>query len=170
MVVLGRIVAPYGVLGWVKVHPLGDDPGAWRSMREWWLGSDAEGNIWHAYPLEGFRRHGASWIAKLGGVDDRSGAESVDGQFVAVPRAALPQTQQDEYYWTDLIGLAVTNELGESLGQVESLIETGAHQVLVVKDNDGGEKKERLLPFVGQVVKDVDIAAGVVRVDWGKDW
>jgi 16S rRNA processing protein RimM len=170
MVVLGRIVAPYGVLGWVKVHPLGDDPEAWASMREWWLGSDAEGKVWHAYPLDGFRRHGASWIAKLGRVDDRSGAESMDGQFVAVPRGALPQTQKDEYYWTDLIGLAVTNELGESLGQVDSLIETGAHQVLVVKGIDSGGQKERLLPFVSQVVKGVDIAAGIIRVEWGKDW
>ena len=48
MIVLGRIVAPYGVLGWVKVHPLGDDPDAWRNLREWWLGADGEGEDWES--------------------------------------------------------------------------------------------------------------------------
>lgn len=170
MVVLGRIVAPYGVRGWVKVHPLGDDPDSWCSMRTWWLGRDGEGEDWHSYSVESFRRHGAAWIAKLVGVDDRNGAEQLDGRFIAVQREALPQTRQDEYYWTDLIGLAVLNEQGEALGKVDSLIETGAHQVLVVRGGDEGDPKERLLPFVSQVVKDVDVAAGRIRVEWGTDW
>jgi 16S rRNA processing protein RimM len=166
MVVLGRVVAPYGVRGWLKIHPLGDDPEAWREMRQWWLGSDSEGKAWQPYSVEAFRRHGASWIAKLDGIDDRGAAEGVDGRFVAVPREALPQTGLDEYYWTDLIGLTVSNESGESLGTVDSLLETGAHQVLVVKDGDA----ERLLPFVGQVVKSVDVGGGCIYVEWGKDW
>lgn len=168
MVVLGRIVAPYGVRGWVKVHPLGDDPEAWCGMRQWWLNPDAgaDSDRWGPHPLEAFRRHGASWIAKLGGIEDRNAAEAVDGWFVAAPREAMPATGRDEYYWTDLIGLAVKNEQGELLGTVESLLETGAHQVLVVKN---GEIK-RLLPFVGHVVKRVDVAAGLIDVDWGADW
>jgi 16S rRNA processing protein RimM len=166
MIVLGRVVAPYGVRGWVRIHPLGDDPETWLGMRQWWLGSDGEGKVWQPYSVEAFRRHGASWIAKLGGIDDRSGAESLDGRFVAAPREALPQTEQDEYYWTDLIGLEVRNEQDESLGKVDSLLETGAHQVLMVKDGE----TERLLPFVSQVVKGVDIAAGCIRVEWQVDW
>jgi 16S rRNA processing protein RimM len=166
MIILGRVTAPYGVRGWVKVHPLGDDPEAWCSMPQWWLGSDADGSSWRTYPLEAFRRHGASWIAKLGGVDDRNGAEAVDGQFVAAPREALPLTDRNEYYWTDLVGLAVRNEQGESLGRVDSLIETGAHQVLVVKDGE----TERLMPFVSHVVKGVDVSGGTICVEWGKDW
>jgi 16S rRNA processing protein RimM len=166
MIVLGRVVAPYGVRGWVKVHPLGDDPDSWCRMPQWWFGPDAEGSIWQPYPLEAFRRHGASWIAKLGGIDDRGKAEGLDGLFVAALREELPRTEPDEYYWTDLIGLDVTNEQGESLGRVDSLIETGAHQVLVVKDGD----TERLLPFVSQVVKQVDVGGGCIRVDWARDW
>jgi 16S rRNA processing protein RimM len=170
MVVLGRIVAPYGVRGWVKVHPLGDDPEAWCGMHQWWLNADADagadGDSWRPHTLEAFRRHGASWIAKLGGIEDRNAAEAVDGWFVAAPREAMPATGRDEYYWTDLIGLSVRNEQGELLGTVESLLETGAHQVLVVTN---GELK-RLLPFVGHVVKSVDVAAGLIGVDWGADW
>jgi 16S rRNA processing protein RimM len=156
----------YGVHGWLKVHPLGDDPESWCGMPQWWLGPDSDGRTWQPYPVEAFRPHGAAWIAKLGGIDDRTGAEGLDGWYVAAPRDALPKTEQDEYYWTDLIGLTVTNEQGESLGTVGSLIETGAHQVLVVKDGE----TERLLPFVSQVVKGVDVSAGTIRVEWGKDW
>lgn len=166
MVVLGRIVAPYGVRGWLKIHPLGDDPDAWCEMPQWWLGFDSDGDVWQPYPLEALRRHGASWIAKLGGIDDRGAAECVDGQYVAAPREAMPQTGQDEYYWTDLIGLAVANEQGEMLGKVQSLLETGAHQVLVVNDGE----TERLLPFVSQVVKSVDIGGRCIHVSWQTDW
>lgn len=166
MVVLGRVVAPYGVRGWLKIHPLGDDPHSWSDMPQWWLGASPEGSVWQTYPLEVFRPHASGWIAKLKGVDDRSGAEKLDGWYVGAPREALPPTAPDEYYWTDLIGMAVRNEQDQSLGTVDSLVETGAHQVLVVKD---GETK-RLLPFVGQVVKKIDVDARVVRVDWGMDW
>lgn len=166
MIVLGRVLAPYGVRGWLKIHPLGDGPETWREMPQWWLGATADGSVWQPYSLEVFRPHASGWIAKLEGVDDRTGAERLDGWYVGAPREALPQIGQDEYYWTDLIGLAVRNGQGEALGTVDSLIETGAHQVLVVKD---GETK-RLLPFVGQVVREVDVGARIVRVDWGKDW
>jgi 16S rRNA processing protein RimM len=166
MIVLGRVVAPYGVHGWVKVRPFGDDPDTWGGMPQWWLAPEAESSNWQPFVVEGFRRHGAHWVAKLGGIDDRNGAESIDGRFVAAPREALPVTDRNEYYWNDLIGLAVVNEQGESLGKVDSLLETGAHQVLVVRDGE----VERLLPFVGEVVKDVDVAGGCIRVAWDLDW
>jgi 16S rRNA processing protein RimM len=166
MIVLGRIVAPYGVRGWVKIHPFGDDPGSWRKMAQWWLTADVDGEAWQTYKVENLRAHGASWVVKLDGVDDRGAAERLDGWFFAAPRDALPSTIEDEYYWADLVGLAVTNEQGESLGKVDSLIESGAHQVLVVKDSE----TERLLPFVSQVVRSVDVVGGCIRVQWGKDW
>jgi 16S rRNA processing protein RimM len=166
MIVLGRIVAPCGVRGWLKVRPFGDDPDGWRSMPQLWLGADVDGNDWQAFGLEELKPHGAGWIVKLAGVDDRSAAEALDGRFVGAARGELPRTQGNEFYWIDLIGLEVVNEQGESLGKVDSLLETGAHEVLVVMD---GETK-RLLPFVAQVVKDVDVSGGHVLVAWGRDW
>lgn len=167
MVVLGRITAPYGVQGWVRLHPFGDDPDRWREIDRWWLGSDDKDfSAWRAYPLKALRLHGKSWVAKLVGVDDRGGAEGLIGQYVGAPRAALPQTAPDEFYWADLIGLEVVNLGGESLGRVVEMIESGAHAVMRV---DAGETR-RLLPFVGHVVKEVDVPAGVMRVDWACDW
>lgn len=166
MIVLGRIVAPYGVRGWLKVKSFGDDPDAWRDMPQWWLGEQAEGSNWEAFGVEQLRPHGSGWIVKLAGVGDRDAAERLDGRFVGAPRDALPKAGQDEYYWADLVGLAVMNEQGESLGKVDSLLETGAHEVLVVKDGDA----TRLLPFVAQVVREVDAAGGRIVVAWGRDW
>lgn len=166
MVVLGRIVAPYGVSGWVRIHPFGDDPSSWRKMAQWCIGVEPDGDAWQEVAVRGLRMQGAGWVAKLEGVDDRTAAERLDGWYIGAPRDTMPTTAKNEFYWGDLVGLEVKNEHGESLGKVDSLIETGAHQVLVVKDGT----TERLLPFVETVVKNVDVAGGCIRVEWGKDW
>jgi 16S rRNA processing protein RimM len=112
------------------------------------------------------RQHGRGWVAKLDGVDTYEAAEAMKGWYVAAPRDELPATENGEYYWTDLIGLQVVNAQGEALGVVESMIETGAHDVVQVRDGE----VERLLPFVEQVVKKVDVAGGRMTVDWQADW
>lgn len=168
MVVLGRIVAPFGVQGWVRVHPFADDPEAWATMPRWWLASvaDAAMELWRPVQLEKARIHGDGLIAKLLGVDDRNGAEALNGSYVGAPREAMPAPAQDEYYWSDLIGLEVLNQHGASLGRVSGLIETGSNHVLKIQ---AGEQ-ERLLPFVVAVVKAVDIGAGRISVEWELDW
>jgi 16S rRNA processing protein RimM len=168
MVVLGRIVAPFGVLGWLRVHAFGDDPEAWKEMRQLWLSPDAEApaESWIAHELSGLRRHGDGIVAKLAGIDNRDASEGLGSCFIGAPREALPAPDQDEYYWADLIGLDVVNMQEQFLGRVQSLIETGANQVLVTKDGD----HERLLPFIAQVVKDVDVPGRRIRVEWGSDW
>lgn len=168
MIVLGRIVAPFGVRGWLKVHPFGDDPLKWQDMPHWWLSPDvnaAEGN-WRACAPEATRLHSGNFVAKLVDVDDRQGAEALVGCFVGAMRSELPSTDKDEYYWQDLIGLRAVNLQGESLGNVATLLETGANDVLVVTDGD----RERLLPFIENVVKHVDVAGGKIHVDWDGDW
>ena len=166
MIVLGRIAAPFGVRGWVRLHPFGDDPAAWTTMPKWLLGAEAGGSKWTAYQLAALKPHGDGWVAKFDGVDDCSGAEILAGMYVAAPRDELPKTAENEYYWADLVGLAVVNEQGEALGTIDKLIETGANAVLVVR---AGER-QRLLPFVAQVVKDVDVETGRILVEWGTDW
>lgn len=168
MIVLGRIVAPFGVQGWLRVHPFGDDPEAWRSMPQWWLSTDVDAppENWMVRELVAVKLHGDGVVVKLAGIDDRDASEALGSCYFGAPREALPLPAPDEYYWTDLIGLAVLNMQGQSLGRVKSLIETGAHQVLVVVDGE----HERLLPFVEHVVKAVDVPVGTIRVDWDSDW
>jgi len=168
MIVLGRIVAPFGVNGWLRVHAFGDDPEAWRKMPQWWLSADVDAPAasWKAHGVEAVRLHGDGVVAKLAGIDDRDASEALGSCYFGAPREALPPPAQDEYYWADLIGLEVVNLQDQLLGRVKSLIETGANQVLVVVD--GGH--ERLLPYVEHVVKTVDVAGGMIRVDWDSDW
>ncbi|AYH42953.1 ribosome maturation factor RimM [Azoarcus sp. DN11] len=168
MMVLGRIVAPFGVKGWVKVHPFGDDPLSWRKMPQWWLAdtADAAEEAWQPVKLAGFREHGAGLIASFEGVTDRNGAEALQGRYIAAPREAMPGTEENEYYWGDLVGLAVVNQSGDALGTVEAMMSTGAHDVLQVRDGD----EERLIPFVAAYVLDVDLPTRTIRVDWQKDW
>ena len=172
MIVLGRIVAPFGVQGWVKIHPFGDDPLAWRTMPHWWLCADdhaAEGQ-WQRFTLKACRMHGKGLVASFAEVVDRNAAEALDGYYVAAPRDALPAPAEGEYYWGDLVGLAVENEAGEALGTVSGLLSTGAHDVLQIRDGTDKDAAERLVPFVAAYILDVDLAARRIRVSWEKDW
>jgi 16S rRNA processing protein RimM len=135
-------------------------------MPQWWLGTDSDAEDWQAYALDAVKAHGKGWVVKFGEVNERNAAEDLEGKYIAAPRAALPKTAKDEYYWADLVGLAVVNTQGERLGQVTGLLSSGAHDVLCVRDGE----VERLLPFVAQVVQGVDTANRVIRVEWGGDW
>ena len=168
MIVLGRIVAAFGVDGWLRIHPFGDDPEAWRKMPQWWLCADvdAPAESWKPRALVAIKRHGDGVVAKLAGIDNRDASEALGSCYFGAPREALPAPEQGEHYWADLIGLSVVNLQDRPLGRVKSLIETGANQVLVVADGE----HERLLPYVEQVVKAVDVPGGSIRVDWDSDW
>lgn len=168
MIVLGRVIAPFGVRGWLRIHPFGDDPLSWVKIPHWWLSSaaDAPPDQWKAYVPEVIKAHADSLVAKLAGVDDRDTSESIDGCFIGVLREELPPVKLGEYYWDDLTDISVVNLQGQLLGSVKSLLETGAHNVLVV----ASEKNERLLPFVETVIKRVDVHEKVIHVDWDVDW
>lgn len=167
-VVLGKIVEAYGVQGWVRVHPFGDDPLSWKQIPVWRVGDEGDApESWPQFELRGCRVHSGTLVVRFEGIDDRTAAEGLKGRLIGAPRESLPETDDDEYYWADLIGLEVVNTLDESLGRVAGLIETGANDVLRVVAEDGSE---RLLPFVAAVVLEVDPKGGRVRVDWGLDW
>ncbi len=87
------------------------------------------------------------------------------GFEIAVARDEMPPAEDDEYYWSDLIGFQVVNLAGESLGRLDGFLETGAHDVMQVK----GEK-DRLIPFTAPIVDRVELEAKRVVVDWGLDF
>ncbi|UCV17048.1 ribosome maturation factor RimM [Quatrionicoccus australiensis] len=165
MVILGRLADPYGIRGWLKLHPFGDDPLDWGEIPVWWVSKDGE--TWRECGLKGLKVHGNGVVVLLEGIDDRTAAEAMKGVLVGAPRDALPETDEDEFYWADLIGLDVINTAEERLGKVVGLLETGAHDVLRVV---GDDEVERLLPFVAAVVLTVDKEARLIRVEWGSDW
>ena len=134
-------------------------------MPVWWIAR--EGEPWRECKVKSLKAHSNGFVVLLDGVGDRSSAESMKGILVGAPREALPTTEKNEFYWTDLVGLAVINTADERLGKVVGLIETGANAVLRVL---GEDNVERLLPFVSAVVLAVEKEAGQIRVEWGSDW
>lgn len=164
---MGRISAPFGIKGWVRVTPFTASADGLTNYPVWWLGGAGR---WQEYEITQSQVQGADVIAKLAGCDDRDVAAAMKGQPVAVPRDAFPQEAEGEYYWADLIGLGVRNSEGLDFGVVTEMLETGANDVMVVQTEGGGGESERLIPFIVSVVKRVDIAAGVIEVDWGADF
>ncbi len=159
---MGRINAPFGLKGWVKVQPFTEQTDGLLRYPEWWL-SAAEG--WDGLKVEETALHGDVLLVRFAGVEDRERAAALKGREVAIPREQMPAPQEGEYYWSDLVGLDVENTRGQLLGRVERLFEAGADPVLVV----AGER-ERLLPYVKDVVKSVDLDAGKLLVDWELDY
>ena len=168
MITLGRIATPFGVKGWFKIQPFGDDPLSWGKMSHWWLAPEPEtpDEQWVQYVLRACRAHGKGLVACLEGIDDRNAAEPLSGWYIAAPRESLPKPEKNEYYWGDLVGMLVRDEAGEPLGEVTGLLSTGAHDVLQVQDGD----LERLIPFVAAYVLDVDLVTRSIRTAWQKDW
>lgn len=159
---MGHIGVPFGVRGWVKIHAHTEYSDGLLEYPTWWLGRNGQ---WREVRVADSELHSKSLVVHLDGCDDRDAAAALRGNEIAVPRAALPEPAANEYYWSDLIGLSVLNAEQQVLGKVSELLETGANDVLVVQ----GER-EILIPFVPHVIQEVDLAAGVIRVDWGLDW
>lgn len=161
IVPLGHISGVHGVRGWVKVHSLTEPREAIFDYQPWLLGETLDTTT----VIEG-KIHGNRLIARIEGVNDRETAEELVNRSIAVYREQLPETGEGQFYWADLVGLAVRLEDGRELGMVDRLLDTGANDVLVVKGD-----RERLIPFVpGQYVKQVNLDDGVIVVDWDPEF
>ncbi len=159
--VVGRISGLYGVHGLVKIFSETDPKDAILGYSPWLLGDDAEVRT----PVEG-RKHGKGLVARIHGCEDREQAALLVGQTIAVSRKQLPPLGDDEFYWTDLEGLAVETLEGVPLGRVHHLFATAGNDVLAVH----GER-ERLIPFIwGDVVTEVNLDLGLMRVAWDPDF
>jgi len=164
MVVMGRVVAAQGLQGWVKVQTFTEYLDALLDYKVWHLGSEQQ--PWCAVKVLDCNLHTKVLVAKLEGITDRTAAEKCKGLLIGVPRSSLPSEKEDEYYWSDLIGMSVLNVQGETLGVVATLLETGANDVLCVR-RDG---VEILIPFLKQVVQQVSMSEKIIRVDWQADY
>ncbi|MEM8768443.1 MAG: ribosome maturation factor RimM, partial [Pseudomonadota bacterium] len=171
IVIVGRIRGPYGIQGWVHVQAFTEPKENLRTYRPWLLaapgpGSEApESPDWRSVAVAKIRPHKQDFIARLDGVVERNGAEALKGSWIGVNAELLPPPAEEEYYWRDLIGATVANVQGEVLGQVRDLLETGAHDVLVIEP-EGQGREALLIPFHDQYLKAVDLASRRISVAW----
>lgn len=194
---VGRILGAWGIKGGIKVLPFAADPQALISAKRWFLkpaesakpsAAAAPANVLRsavaktpaqkaalAAPLpvalhvKGVRDQGDAIVCTAPEIPDRDAAEAMKGVRVFVSRATFPKTDDGEFYWVDLIGLAVVNREQAALGEVVGLIDTGPHCVLRVRPADPAAD-ERLIPFVEAYVDSVDMPGRRILVDWGLDF
>ena len=145
-VVVGRILAPWGVRGEVKVEPITDFPDRFSPGEEVYV----EG---HLFKIEGMRCHKGKILLKLATVDDFAAAEKLRGLFLEIPETKLHPLAADEYYHFQLIGLEVRTTDGRLLGDVVDIIATGSNDVYVVR----GKQGELLIPAIEDIVKSVEL-------------
>ncbi|MES2300115.1 MAG: ribosome maturation factor RimM [Pseudomonadota bacterium] len=167
---VGYVSGAYGVTGSIRVTPYSSDADALLNVKTWWVDKPALRSVC----VRSTKMHGGDVVAQLVGVVGRDAAEALKGAAVQIARSAFPQLPDDEFYWSDLIGLDVVNLEGEALGQVTDMMHNGAQSILritPVLDASASEKApERLIPFVEQFVKTVDAQARKITVDWGLDY
>lgn len=159
---MGRITGLFGVRGWVKVFSYTEPREAVLNYKSWLLRKQGE---WQAATVAEGKRHGKGVIVRVEGFDDRDRSAELIGSEIGIWRSAMPEAGEGQFYWSDLEGLRVVRKDGSEVGTVGYLLETGAHDVMVVQ----GEK-ECLIPFVlNEVIIDVDLDAGLITVDWEWD-
>jgi 16S rRNA processing protein RimM len=162
-VTLGRVSGVFGVKGWLKVQSYTEPRANIAQFGVWLLRMNG---VDSPFDVEDGHSHGGTVVAKLRGLDDRDRAVEWVGAEIVVERERLPALGANEFYWTDLEGLEVRTTAGEVLGKVDHLLATGANDVLVV-----GGSPQHLIPFiVGPVVKQVDLPARLIVVEWSTDY
>ena len=163
--IVGKLNGASGIKGWVKVYSYTDPKENILNYSPWYLKLDGQ---WQQVSILNGREQGKTVVAQLEGCNDRNTAESYRGVEIAIEESQLPQLEEGEYYWRDLIGLTVVNMAGEELGTVKRMMETGANDVLVVKT---ASKEELLIPYVPEYsVMKVDLESKQITVDWELDY
>ncbi|MDP2046749.1 MAG: ribosome maturation factor RimM [Deltaproteobacteria bacterium] len=155
---LGQVSGAQGLLGAVKVRADAEaattDPEVFAALGEVWIGG-------RGYRVLKAGRHKNQVLLWLEGVDTRSRAEELAGLKVLGDRRRFPRLPPGEFYWFQVLGLSVVNEAdGALLGYLDYIIPTPGHDVYVVRRGE----REVLLPAVEEVIVDINLEAGVIKV------
>ena len=162
LICVGHILGAQGIKGWVRVFSNTSPRENIVKYSPWLI---ERGEALEAVKVRG-RLQGKNVLAQLDGIEDRTRAEELTGCQLYIKPQQLPRLEAGEYYWSDIIGLAVETRAMEPLGVVESMLETGADDVMVISGD-----RERLIPFViDDIVKEVDLETKRIVVDWSADY
>ncbi|MCX7544297.1 ribosome maturation factor RimM [Marinicella gelatinilytica] len=156
LLTVGKITGHFGVQGGLKVFSYTQPMDNITAYQQWYIGE-------RLYKGIKAKKHGKTIIAQLPDINSREAAEALIGQTVSVNVSQLSALPEDDFYWHQLIGLTVINQDDQTLGCIDSLFETGANDVMVVKSDQG----DMLIPYLyGQTVERVDLVASEIRVNW----
>lgn len=155
LIVVGKVLAPWGVKGEVKVEAISDSPGRF-SAGGILYANDRPMRVLHSTGLAG-----GHVALQLENVTSRDAAQELRGVFLLVPEDAAPPLPDGKYYHFQIIGMEVYTLEKENLGRVTEILATGSNDVYVVTS----EREELLVPALDEVVKEVDVARRTITVD-----
>ncbi|WP_028113985.1 MULTISPECIES: ribosome maturation factor RimM [Ferrimonas] len=166
LMLVGRLGAPHGIRGWLKITSFTDDKEGIFEYRPWLIN---HGGQQQEVKVVDWRRQNNGLIVRLEGIEDRDAAALYTNNDVSIFAHQLAELPEDEFYWRDLIGCKVVNQQGYDMGTVSGILETGANDVLEIKANakDAFGKRERMVPFVPeQFIIEVNTSEKHITVDW----
>ncbi|MDT8399098.1 MAG: ribosome maturation factor RimM [Pseudomonadales bacterium] len=167
LIALGRIGAAHGIKGWLRIISFTKPLENILDYRVFKVADDG-GRVLGEIELDQARTQGKGLVGHIKGCDDPNQAREYVGRELLVEKSELPALDRNDFYWHQLEGLRVLTRSGEELGRVAYMLATGANDVMVVRT---GDAEERLIPWLpGQVIDEVDLAAGTIRVDWEADY
>ena len=163
-VTIGRVLKPFGVKGKVRVESLTDVPGRFENLPSVTLvtstGESLTTTITQAKPS------GNSYLLKFAAFASPEEAATLRGALIQVPQESVPPSLDGQYYQFELIGLAVQDETGKVLGNIEDILDLPQHPVLVARH----EKEEFLIPATRLVVKHIDKETKLITVTPVEQW
>ncbi|MEQ1621796.1 MAG: ribosome maturation factor RimM [Methylococcales bacterium] len=160
---VGKISGVFGVKGWVKVFSFTEPRDNIISYSPWLLKKGSEEK---SIAVVDGQLQGKTVVAQLDGIADRDHAANLMGWEVFIKAEQLPEPSDDEYYWSQLVGLNVETTGGVQLGIIDGLMETGANDVILIKGD-----RERAIPFLlDQTIVTIDLSAGKMIVDWDPEF
>ncbi len=155
---IGRVVKPHGVRGKIKVNYFGEDLDGFPSCQKIFI----EDNLGRPEPYEVLEvtPQPPRLILRLKGIERIEETERLIGKEILIRREDLPEPKEGEYYWFEILGMAVETEQGRRIGTVKEIIPTGANDVYVVE----GKRGEIFLPATEEVIRNIDRQRRVMRV------
>ena len=155
---IGKVVAPFGVHGELKVLSLTDIPNRFAELDAVYLGQN---HIRH--PIKGVRPYkGEMVVLKLAGIEDANTAETLRSFDITIPLSQLAKLPPDAYYQHDILGLHVSTLDGRDVGSIVDIIITGSNDVYIIKAADG---RQVLVPAIKEVVKQVDLIRKMMYIE-----
>ncbi len=154
LIVIGRLQKPFGIQGEIRVQAYTETFEAFEKS-EWLQVKEKRMTI------KQIRVHKGSVLVLFDGINTPEQASEFSGQLIQTSERNLPAKDGDEYYYFELIGLDVFTKSGRHLGKITEIMATGANDVFVVNGDCG----EVLIPFIDDVVTEIDLATKKVQVD-----
>jgi len=159
LIPIGKVVRPHGVRGKIKLEYFGEDVSRFPPAREVFI--EMKVGTLQAYEILETTPQPPRLILLLRGIERREEVEPLIGKKIFIKREDLPDLEEGEYYWTDLLGMSVETEEGKKVGRVKEIFSTGANDVYVVE----GKRGEIFLPATGEVIQNIDRKKGVMKVN-----